>query len=139
MKLAIKDGYSNALSSIVDANVTTLLVAIILKTFGTGPIESFATTLIIGIFTSVFTAVVVTRLIFERQLTRNKSYSFSTPMTKNAFTNVNIQFIKNRKKFYLVSGVLVLGAIIAISTRGLKPSVEFSGGSTFETVFDKPV
>lgn len=139
MKLAIKDGYGNALSSIIDANVTTLLVAIVLKTFGTGPIESFATTLIIGIFTSVFAAVVITRLIFESQIDRKKTFAFSTPMTKNAFTNVNIAFIKNRKKFYILSGILVLGGIIAISTRGLKPSVEFSGGRTYETVFDKPV
>src|SRR5690554_3657169 len=139
MKLAVKDGYSNALSSIIDANVTTLLVAIVLKTFGTGPIESFATTLIIGIFTSVFAAVVITRLIFESQISRNKGFAFSTPMTKNAFTNINIKFIKNRKKFYILSSILVLGGIIAISVRGLKPSVEFAGGRTYETVFDKPV
>ncbi|PWH86272.1 protein translocase subunit SecD [Brumimicrobium oceani] len=139
MKLAIKDGYSNALSSIIDANVTTLLVAIVLKTFGSGPIESFATTLIIGIFTSVFAAVVITRLIFESQVSKKKSFTFSTPMTKNAFTNVNLAFIKNRKKFYIVSGILVLGGIIAISTRGLKPSVEFAGGRTYETVFEQPV
>ncbi|WP_417265832.1 protein translocase subunit SecD [Brumimicrobium sp.] len=139
MKLAIKDGYANALSSIIDANVTTLLVAIVLKTFGTGPIESFATTLIIGIFTSVFAAVVITRLIFESQISRNKGFAFSTPMTKNAFTNINIKFIKNRKKFYILSSILVLGGIIAISVRGLKPSVEFAGGRTYETVFDKPV
>ncbi len=139
MKLAIKDGYGNALSSIIDANVTTLLVAIVLKTFGTGPIESFATTLIIGIFTSVFAAVVITRLIFESQISRKKSFTFSTPMTKNAFTNVNIAFIKNRKKFYILSSIIVLGGIIALSTRGLKPSVEFAGGRTYETVFDKPV
>src|SRR5690554_103818 len=139
MKLAVKDGYSNALPSIIDANVTTLLVAIVLKTFGTGPIESFATTLIIGIFTSVFAAVVITRLIFESQISRNKGFAFSTPMTKNAFTNINIKFIKNRKKFYILSSILVLGGIIAISVRGLKPSVEFAGGRTYETVFDKPV
>jgi SecD/SecF fusion protein len=139
MKLAIKDGYANALSSIIDANVTTLLVAIVLKTFGTGPIESFATTLIIGIFTSVFAAVVITRLIFESQIARKKGFAFSTPMTKNAFTSVNLAFLKNRKKFYILSGLLVLGGIIAISTRGLKPSVEFSGGRTYETVFEQPV
>jgi SecD/SecF fusion protein len=139
MKLAIKDGYANALSSIIDANVTTLLVAIVLKTFGTGPIESFATTLIIGIFTSVFAAVVITRLIFESQISRNKGFAFSTPLTKNAFTNVNLKFIKNRKKFYIVSSLVVIGGIVAISTRGLKPSVEFSGGRTYETVFEQPV
>ena len=139
MKLAIKDGYRNALSSIIDANVTTLLVAIVLKTFGTGPIESFATTLIIGIFTSVFAAVVITRLVFESQISRKKSFQFSTPLTKGAFKSINLQFIKNRKKFYILSALLVIGGLAVLFTRGLKPSVEFSGGRTFETVFEKPV
>jgi SecD/SecF fusion protein len=139
MKLAVKDGYRNALSSIVDANVTTLLVAIVLKTFGTGPIESFATTLIIGIFTSVFAAVVITRLIFESQITRKKTFAFSTPVTKGAFKSINLQFIKNRKKFYILSALLVVGGLAVLFTRGLKPSVEFAGGRTFETVFEKPV
>lgn len=139
MKLAIKDGYRNALSSIVDANVTTLLVAIVLKTFGTGPIESFATTLIIGIFTSVFAAVVITRLVFESQISRKKTFAFSTPITKGAFKSLDIQFIKNRKKFYILSGLLVIGGLVVLFSRGLKPSVEFSGGRTFETVFEKPV
>ena len=139
MKLSIKDGYRQALSSIIDANVTTLLVAIVLKTFGTGPIESFATTLIIGIFTSVFAAVVITRLIFEGQVARKKMFTFSTPITKGAFKNVNFQFIKNRKKFYIVSGLLVIGGLVLLSTRGLKPSVEFTGGKTYEVIFEKPV
>lgn len=139
MKLSIKDGYKQALSSIIDANVTTLLVAIVLKTFGTGPIESFATTLIIGIFTSVFAAVVITRLIFEGQVAKKKMFTFSTPMTKGAFKKVNFQFIKNRKKFYIVSGLLVIGGLVLLSTRGLKPSVEFAGGKTYETIFEKPV
>ena len=139
MKLAIKDGYAKALSSIVDANVTTLLTAIVLKTFGTGPIESFATTLIIGIFTSVFAAVVITRLIFEYQLAKKKTFNFSTKITKGAFQNLNFAFIKNRKKFYIVSSILVIGGLIAIFTRELKPSVEFSGGRTYETVFEQPV
>ena len=139
MKLAVKDGYRKALSSIIDANVTTLLTAIVLKVFGTGPIESFATTLIIGIFTSVFAAVVITRLIFEYQLDKKWKLSFSTKITEGAFKNFNIQFVKNRKKFYLLSGLLVIGGLVMLFTRGLKPSVEFSGGRTYETVFDKQV
>ena len=139
MKLAIKDGYAKALSSIVDANVTTLLTAIVLKTFGTGPIESFATTLIIGIFTSVFAAVVITRLIFEFQLARKGTFEFSTKITKGAFKNLNFGFIKNRKKFYIASAILVVGGLIAIFTRELKPSIEFAGGRSYETVFEKPV
>lgn len=139
MKLAISDGYKKALSSIIDANVTTLLTAIVLKTFGTGPIESFATTLMIGIFTSVFAAVVITRLIFEWQLSKNTQFKFSTKITEGAFKNFNIQFVKNRKKFYILSSLLVIGGLVMIFTRGLKPSVEFSGGRTYETVFDKQV
>lgn len=139
MNMAIKDGYKNALPSILDANITTLLVAIVLKIYGTGPIESFATTLIIGIFTSVFTGVVVTRLIFEHQLKKKKTFTFGTKLTQNLFADLNIPFLKNRKKFYLASGAFVVIAIVALSTRGLKPSVEFTGGRTFETVFTEPV
>src|SRR5690554_6476434 len=139
MKAVIKDGYRNALSAILDANITTLLVAIILKVYGSGPIESFATTLIIGIFTSIFTGIIITRLIFEYSLERKKEFTFSTPSTKNLFANTNIQFIKNRKKFFLLSGAIVLIAVIGLVTRGLKPSVEFTGGRTYETVFTQPV
>lgn len=139
MQLVIKDGYKNALPSILDGNITTLLVAIVLKVFGSGPIESFAITLIIGIFTSVFSAVIITRLIFERQLAKKKEFKFSTPTTKNFFTNTNIQFIQNRKKFYILSGILLIIGIGALSTKGLKPSVEFTGGRTYEMVFENPV
>ena len=139
MKLAVKDGYKKALSSIIDANVTTLLTAIVLKTFGTGPIESFATTLMIGIFTSVFAAVVITRLIFEYQISRKGKLSFSTKMTEGAFKNINLKFVTNRKKFYILSSILVILGLVMIFTKGLKPSVEFAGGRTYEIVFDKAV
>lgn len=139
MKLAVKDGYKKALAAILDANITTLLTAFVLKSFGTGPIESFASTLIIGIFTSVFAAVVITRLIFEWRLEKSDSFDFSTKVSKGLFKNLNFQFIKNRKKFYIVSGLLVVLGLVAIMTRGLKPSVEFTGGRTYEMLFEKPV
>src|SRR5690554_3885215 len=139
MKTVIKDGYKNALSAILDANITTILIAVILKAYGSGPIESFATILLIGVFTSVFTGVVVKRLVFEYYLGKKKEFTFSTPSTKNLFANTNIQFIKNRKKFFLLSGAIVLIAVIGLVTRGLKPSVEFTGGRTYETVFTQPV
>ncbi len=139
MKMVIKDGYKNALPSILDGNVTTLLVAVVLKIYGTGPIESFATTLIIGIFSSVFTAVVVTRLIFEYQIARKRSFTFSTPSTKNIFRNMNIPFIKNRKKLYILSGILVIVSIVGLFSRGLKPSVEFTGGRNYEVLFTKDI
>ena len=134
---AIETGYEKALSSIIDANVTTLLTAIVLKIFGSGPIESFATTLIIGIFSSVFAALVISRLIFTWMLNKGHGISFGTKLTQNAFKNININFISKRNIYYVVSGLLVAGSIFAVLTIGLKPSVEFSGGRTFGVKFAK--
>ncbi|OFZ53656.1 MAG: protein-export membrane protein SecD, partial [Bacteroidetes bacterium RIFCSPHIGHO2_02_FULL_44_7] len=134
-KSAIDIGFQKALSSIIDANVTTMLTAIVLKIFGSGPIESFATTLIIGIFTSVFAALVISRLIINWMLSKGKTLSFDTKFTRGAFKNMKIDFVGRRKMFYMVSGILVIGGLAAIFTRGLKPSVEFSGGRTYGVKF----
>lgn len=134
---AIDTGYKKALSSIIDANVTTLLTAIVLKVFGSGPIESFATTLIIGIFTSVFAALVITRLIILRHLKKGKTIEFDTKMTKGAFKKLNINFVGKRKLYYMISGTLVVIGIISLVTKGLTPSVEFSGGRTFGVKFEQ--
>ena len=136
-KQAISDGFSKALSSILDANITTLLTAIILKIFGSGPIESFAPTLIIGIFCSVFAAVVVSRLIFEYISERKGEISFSTKMTEKFLKNTNIPFMQKRKTFYMVSGILVVFGIGMLATRGLKYGIEFTGGRSFEVRFEK--
>ena len=136
---AIDEGYKKALSSIIDANVTTLLTAIVLKVFGSGPIESFATTLIIGIFTSVFAALIISRLIFIWMMNKGKEIKFDTKFTKGAFKTINFNFVGKRKMFYLFSGALVVGSIFLLSTRGLNPSIEFSGGRTFGVKFDKAV
>ena len=135
-KQAIADGFSKALSSILDANITTLLTAIILKIFGSGPIESFATTLIIGIFCSVFAAVVVSRLIFEFISERKGEISFSTKLTENFLKNKNIAFMQKRKTYYMISGVLVVFGISMLATRGLKYGIEFTGGRSFEVRFE---
>ena len=135
-KQAIDDGFSNALSSILDANITTLLTAIILKVFGSGPIESFATTLIIGIFSSVFAAVIISRLIFEYLSERNTPISFSTKITQGFMKNKHILFMQKRKTFYVVSGLLVAFGIGMLATRGLKYGIEFTGGRSFEIRFD---
>ena len=137
LKSSIDTGFKKALSSILDANITTLLTAIILKTFGSGPIESFATTLIIGIFTSVFAALVITRLSINWWIKSGRSISFETKMTKGAFKNFNINFVGKRKKYYIISGILVFGGIISLVTKGLNPSVEFSGGRTYGVKFEK--
>lgn len=137
MNMAIDTGFQKALSSIIDANVTTLLTAIVLKIFGSGPIESFATTLIIGIFTSVFSALVISRLVFTWMLNKNQKITFDTSLTKNAFKNLNINFLSKRKIAYSISGVLVVLSLVALFTKGLTPSVEFSGGRTYQVKFEK--
>ncbi|MBU3660043.1 MAG: protein translocase subunit SecD [Flavobacteriales bacterium] len=134
---AIDTGFQKALSSIIDANVTTLLTAIVLKIFGSGPIESFATTLIIGIFTSVFSALVISRLVFTWMLNKNQKITFDSAVTKNAFKNLNINFLGKRKIYYAISGLLVVAALVSLFTKGLTPSVEFSGGRTYQVKFDK--
>ncbi len=139
LRMAISDGYKNAYSAIIDANVTTLITGIILYIFGTGPIKGFATTLVIGICTSLFSAIFITRLIFERYLTRNRVITFSTSLTENAFKNVNFKFIENSKPFYIVSILLILISVGSLVIRGLDPGVDFTGGRNFIIQFDKPV
>lgn len=134
---AVETGFQKALSSIIDANVTTLLTAIVLKVFGTGPIESFATTLIIGIFSSVFAALIISRLIFEWRLGKGKSIEFDTKLTKNAFKGLKINFLDKRKFAYVVSTILVVGSLGLLLTKGISKSVEFSGGRTYSVKFEK--
>ncbi|MBI1316022.1 protein translocase subunit SecDF [bacterium] len=139
LRLAIEDGYKHAYSSIIDANVTTLITAIILAYFGTGPIRGFATTLIVGILCSMFTAIFITRLIFEWQLGRKKDISFSTALTSNWFSKVNIDFLGKRKMAYGISGGLILLGLISLFTKGLNYGVDFVGGRSYQVRFDQPV
>jgi len=139
VKLAVKDGYKNAYSAIIDANVTTLLTAIILYVFGTGPIKGFATTLLIGILTSLFTAIFITRLIFEWYLNRNKEITYSTKLTEGLFKNAKIKFLEKRKLFYAISAVLVFVSVGALFTRGLNLGVDFTGGRTYVVRFNQSV
>ncbi len=134
---AVKTGFQKALSSIIDANVTTLLTAIVLKVFGTGPIESFATTLIIGIFSSVFAALIISRLIFEWWLNKGNSIAFDTKFTKNAFKGLNINFLDKRKMTYALSTIMVIGSLALLMTKGISQSVEFTGGRTYGVKFEK--
>jgi len=139
LRLAISDGYNNAYSAIIDANVTTLLTGIILYTFGTGPIKGFATTLIIGILTSLFAAIFITRLVISARLDKGKTVSFATKITKGAFKNINIDFIGKRKIFYIFSSIIILLGIGSLATRGLHFGVDFSGGRTYVVRFDETV
>ena len=139
LALAVKDGYSKAYSAIIDANLTTLLTAIVLYSFGSGSIKGFATTLIIGIFTSLFSAIVITRLIFFSRLERKQNISFSSNITKNWLTNSNIDFIGKRKMTYGLSIVIILLGIGSLMSKGLKYGVEFTGGRTFDVAFAEDV
>jgi len=139
IKLAISDGYKGAMSAILDSNITTLLTGIVLYIFGTGPIRGFATTLVIGIFTSLFCAIYITRLIYEWLLKKNKSLSFSIKITANFLKDTNIDFIGKRKIFYGVSIAITVIGIVSLFVRGLNPGIDFSGGRTYIVRFDNKV
>jgi SecD/SecF fusion protein len=138
-KDAIKDGFNNALSSILDANITTGLTGFILLILGTGPIKGFATTLLIGIATSLFTAIFITRLFIDGYGKNGKSLDFATGATKNLFRNVKIDWLGKRKMAYIISGILIIISIGSIIVQGLNPGVDFVGGRTYTVRFDQDV
>jgi len=139
LKQSVEEGFSvkGALSAIIDANITTLLTGIILYIFGTGPIKGFALTLMIGIGTSLFTAVFITRLLIDSAVTKGSKLTFNTSISKGWFQNLNIEFLRKRKIAYIVSGAIILGGIISIASIGLKQGVDFKGGRSFTVRFDK--
>jgi SecD/SecF fusion protein len=138
-RLAIADGFKMANSSIIDSNVTTLLAGIILYIFGSGPIQGFATTLIIGILTSLFSAIFITRLIFEWRLAKNSVIRFSTRWSENAFKNINIDWVSKRKYYYAFSILITVIGIGSMFIRGFSTGVDFKGGRTYVVRFDQPV
>lgn len=131
--------WNGALSSIFDANITTGLVAIILFILGSGPIQGFATTLLIGIFTSLFTAICIPMLFIYARLDKGKDVKFSTSFTENWFVGSKFNFLGTKKMAYMISGLAVLIAIAALSTKGLNPGVDFVGGRSYQVKFDQPV
>ncbi|WP_282068667.1 protein translocase subunit SecDF [Olleya namhaensis] len=138
-KAAIQDGFSNALSSILDANITTGLTALILFIFGTGPIKGFATTLLIGIGTSLFTAIFITRLLVDWYADKGGKLDFSTGLTKNLFRNINIEFLKKRKVAYMISAVALVISLGSLFMNGLDQGIDFVGGRTTQVRFAEPV
>ncbi|MFI2742640.1 protein translocase subunit SecDF [Zhouia sp. PK063] len=139
-KQAITDGFSNALSSILDANITTGLTALVLLIFGTGPIAGFATTLLIGILTSLFTAIFITRLCIDWYVgRRNKELLFTTALTRNFFKNVNFDFLGKRKIAYIASSAVILIGIASLFTQGLDQGIDFVGGRSYQIRFVDPV
>jgi SecD/SecF fusion protein len=140
VKQATADGFNNALSSILDANITTGLTALILLIFGTGPIQGFATTLLIGIATSLFSAIFITRLMLESYIKEGKrKLDYSTAITKNLFKNLSINFLGKRKIAYVVSAVLIAISLFSLITNGLNPGVDFAGGRSYQIRFEDPV
>ena len=136
---AIKDGFSNAYSAIIDGNLTTIITGVILFIFGNGPVQGFATTLVIGILTSLFCSIFITRLILEAIVAKRGKCSFSYKWSENLLSNVHFDFIGKRKLAYIASGVVILAGVISLAFHGLNYGVEFTGGRTFVVRFDKNV
>lgn len=132
-------GWKGAMRSIIDANVTHVLTGAILYIFGTGPIQGFALTLLIGIVTSLFTSIFIARIFIDRDVAKNRSLSFTTPLTKNWFTGFHYDFIGAKKWSYFISSTVVVVSIVSFYFNGLDEGVDFVGGRTFQVKFEKPV
>ena len=139
LKQAVSDGFSNALSSILDANITTGVTALVLFVFGTGPIKGFATTLLIGIMTSLFTAIFITRMLVENHISKSNKLDFSTLLTKNWLSNINISFLIKRRVSYVVSGTFIVIGLSSLFLNGLNQGVDFVGGRSYIVRFEQPV
>lgn len=137
LKQAIDEGFKGTYATILDANVTNLLIAIVLMIFGTGPIRGFAVTLVIGIFTSVFTSVFITRLVITWFMERKKKLNFSNKWSEGFLATTNFDFVKRRKIYYMISTVFIVGGFASLYVRSLDYGVEFTGGRTYEVTFKK--
>ncbi|MEM6697603.1 MAG: protein translocase subunit SecD [Bacteroidota bacterium] len=139
LKVAVRDGFQNSYSAILDANVTTFITAMILNYFGLGPIKGFAVVLMIGVVASVFTAVFVGRLMIEWWINKDRPMSFWTGFSKNAFANVNIDWLSKRKIAYTISGIVIAAGIVAMLTRGFELGVDFKGGYSYNVQFEESI
>ncbi|MDR0606001.1 MAG: protein translocase subunit SecDF [Bacteroidales bacterium] len=139
LRLSIADGYKAAYSAIIDGNVTTIITGIILYVFGSGPVQGFATTLIIGLLTSLFTAIFISRLVFNWALSKNMVINYGNQITMNAFANTKIDFLSKRKLFYGASIFVILVGAVSLLTKGMDMGIDFAGGRSYTVRFDKPV
>jgi SecD/SecF fusion protein len=137
IRLAISDGFKHAMPSILDSNITLLILGIVLYIFGSGPVQGFATTLIIGVLTSLFSAVLLSRLIFENLLDKSKPISFGNDFSNNVYKNIHFNFVDNRKKYYVFSSIIIIAGIVAFGMKGLNYGVDFEGGRTYTVQMDK--
>lgn len=139
LRLAIHDGYKNAYSAIIDGNLTTIITGIVLFIFGSGPVQGFATTLVLGIITSMVTSIFITRIIFDDRLAKNKKISFDTKLTRNFLQNTKVDFLGMRKWSYIFSGALIVICLAFMFTKGFTYGVDFTGGRTYVVRFDRDV
>ena len=141
VKKALADGYSNAFSAIFDSNLTSIITGIILFNFGTGPIRGFATTLIIGILVSFFTAVFMTRLVYEHFMNKDKwlNLTFTSKISRNLLVNTRFDFMGTNKKSLIIVSAIILVCIGSFALRGLSQSIDFTGGRNFKVQFENPV
>ncbi|WP_343535294.1 protein translocase subunit SecDF [Pedobacter sp.] len=136
--VAIREGFKHAMSSILDSNITVFILGVILFVFGSGPVQGFATTLCVGIATSLFAAVLISRLIFESMMNKKANITFDNNMTRNAFKNLAFNFVGRRKLYYIISAVIIiLGVVFYVKNGGLHLGVDFKGGRTYMVKFDK--
>ncbi|MEG1685180.1 MAG: protein translocase subunit SecDF [Bacteroides sp.] len=141
VKKALADGYSNAFSAIFDSNLTSIITGVILFNFGTGPIRGFATTLIIGILCSFFTAVFMTRLVYEYFMNKDKllNLTFTSQFSKKMMVNTHFNFMKHNKVYFGILGAIIAVCLVSFATRGLSQSIDFTGGRNFVVQFENPV
>ncbi len=137
IRLAVSDGFKHAMPSILDSNITLLILGIVLYIFGSGPVQGFATTLVIGVLTSLFSAVLLSRLIFEGMLDKNKPISFGNEFSNNIYKNIHFNFVDNRKKYYIISSIVIIAGIVSFAIKGLNYGVDFEGGRTYTIQMDK--
>ncbi len=133
---AMNDGFLKAVSAIIDGNATTLITGLVLLVIGTGPIKGFATTLIIGIFTTLFTAIIISRLILYKRLESKKPITFYSNITKNWFTKINYDFVTKRKMYYAISLIIIGAGMVSWVTRGFNMGVDFAGGTSFKVTYE---
>jgi SecD/SecF fusion protein len=136
IKLAVADGFKHAMWSILDSNISTFLTGLILFTFGSGPIKGFAVVLMIGIVTSLFCSLLISRIIFEWMITKGWDIKFSNPWSSHTFKNANFGFVKNRFKFYAFSTIFILAGVVSMFTQGFNYGVDFVGGRNYIVQFD---
>lgn len=139
MVKAIADGYNGSYSAIIDSNLTTLIIALILVNFGTGPVKGFAVVLMIGIIASMFCSILITRLILDWMVKNGKPIKYFTNFTKGAFKNINYNFMGNRRKGYIFSGVITIVGLIVMFTSGWNLGVDFKGGRSYTVRFEQPI